>query len=576
MKCEKLLLVQDGNTKWRIIIGEKPDLPEIHAAEELQVAIQQVSGAVLPVLHDEREASPFEILIGENKHFNKVFRGRGMSVPGGEGYIIVTEGNYLAICGGNPRGTLYGVYDFIENYMGYRWFSSRVAQIPKRNRLEVCVSNQEYIPLLEYREVFYFEAFDGDWSARNRLNGMFHKLRNEHGGKIKYAEPFVHTFDYLLPVKEYFDKHPEYFSEIGGKRISEHTQLCLTNPDVLDILVRKVKGWIKNNPEARIFSVSQNDCYNPCTCENCRELYEKEGSHSGSFLNFVNKVAEQIEAEYPDKLIDTLAYQFTRKPPGTIRPRKNVIIRLCSIECCFSHPMESCDVNREFADDLKAWSKVCDRLYMWDYVTSFANYIMPFPNLGVLKSNIKFLINNNVRGIFEEGNYTDGGGGEFAELRSYLLAKLLWNPDLDTRLIMNEFLLGYYGMAAAPIREYIDLLQNKVEKENIHLNIYDPPTSRFLTEETVSKAERLFELAMLLADDDTILERVKRAGLPVKFARLALGKKDTCRYKELVEDFFREVDRYKISAIRELKPLDYSKSKILDGDFSDGRRRFFK
>lgn len=87
-------------------------------------------------------------------------------------------------------------------------------------------------------------------------------------------------------------------------------------------------------------SVAQNDWYNACECENCRATDEHEGSHRGTLLYFVNQIAAVVARKYPDVKIDTLAYQHTRRPPKYIRSASNVIVRLCSIECCFSHLFE--------------------------------------------------------------------------------------------------------------------------------------------------------------------------------------------------------------------------------------------
>jgi hypothetical protein len=121
--------------------------------------------------------------------------------------------------------------------------------------------------------------------------------------------------------------------------------------------------------------------------------------------------------------------------------------RLCSIECCFAHPLESDGLNASFREDLEGWAKICNRLWVWDYVINYAHCIMPFPNLWVLRPNIAFYIRNHVTGIYEEANYFSRGG-ELAELRTYIIAKTLWDPEYDTEKAIAEFLAGYYGPAA--------------------------------------------------------------------------------------------------------------------------------
>jgi len=577
----KMLLVDNGCTNWRIIVGRDASPSEKHAADELQHFIMEISDVCIPIVDDGCQIGKNEIIIGNNNHLQQLGVNVDWAKLGDEGFVIKTIENKLIIAGGRLRGTIYGVYTFLEEYLGCRWLSSEVSYIPKRKVIEIPDIDDEQIPALEYREPYYYDAFDGDWAVRNKCNGSFARLEEKHGKKLKYSKYFVHTFNKLVPVEEYFDIHPEYFSEVDGKRISEHTQLCLTNEDVFEIALERVREWIEAEPDATIFSVSQNDCYNPCQCEKCREIDEREGSHSGTLLYFVNRIAEEIEKDYPDKYIDTLAYQYTRKPPKYVRPRRNVIIRLCSIECCFSHPLEECNaisypfyyrMSRKdvqdytsFAQDLHEWSKIANRLYVWDYVTNFANYIMPFPNFHVLQPNIKFMTKNNVKGIFEEGNYAKGGKGEFAELRAYVLAKLLWNPDYDVDLVIDEFLTGYYGNAAAPIRRYIDMLHKKVVDENIHMGIYDPPLNRYLTKDILKKAEELFNRAEALADNDEILKRVRIARLPIEYVRLSTIPPDTPGRDKLIEDFFAELKKAGITEIREGRALDDSERAMKEG-----------
>ena len=205
-----------------------------------------------------------------------------------------------------------------------------------------------------------------------------HEIPEALGGCIKY-KGFCHTFYPLVPPDKYFGPHPEWYSLINGKRTHENAQLCLSNPELRDFVVQRVKEWLREAPDAQIISVTQNDCDGACQCPKCKAIDDAEGSPSGSMLAFVNYIAEKIEPEFPHVAVDTFAYQYTRHPPKTIRPRPNVIVRLCSIECNFREPLND-PSNAAFLADLAAWSKICPRLYVWDYVTDFAHYVLPHPN----------------------------------------------------------------------------------------------------------------------------------------------------------------------------------------------------
>ena len=257
---------------------------------------------------------------------------------GAEGLILRTVGNDLILAGGRPRGTLYAVYTFLEDHVGCRWWSSTASTIPKQPTLKFDGINVRYIPPLEYRESFWYDAFDGDFAVRNKCNGHSAKLDAGRGGKHIY-QGFVHTFFPLIPPGKYFEKHPEWFSEIDGKRQQGRTQLCLTNDQMRQELVKNLKDSLRKNPAATIASVSQNDWHGNCQCGKCAAIDQEEGSAMGSLLRFVNAVAADIEEEFPRVAISTLAYQYTRKPPARVKPRPNVIIRLCSIECSFSEPL---------------------------------------------------------------------------------------------------------------------------------------------------------------------------------------------------------------------------------------------
>jgi hypothetical protein len=329
-----------------------------------------------------------------------------------------------------------------------------------------------------------------------------------------------------VPPESYFAQHPEWFSLVNGKRTAENAQLCLSNPQLRDFVVQRVKQALRESPDARIISVSQNDCFNPCECANCKAVDDAEGSHSGSMIAFVNYVAEKIEQEFPNVAVDTLAYQYTRKPPATIRPRPNVIVRLCSIECNFREPLDN-PANEKFAADIRGWEQQTDRLYIWDYVTDFSHYVQPFPDWFTLGPNLRFFQSHHVRGVFEEGAY-GSYGAEMAEMRAWVLAQLLWDPRQDDRALIREFLDGYYGAAGKPLERYLELMHKA--SQGFNLRISAPTDAPFLRFETLAQAEALWhEAETAVAGDDDLLARVRQGHLAVQYVWLS-------RWRELRQE----------------------------------------
>ena len=518
-----LVLAENGQSSYRIVIAEDASPSTRYAAEELQNFVQQIAGARLPVVSDREPATPREIVLGQGERLRKIAPQIDFGSLGAEGYVLRTVGDCLVIAGGRQRGNLYGVYGLLEDHWGCRWFAPGVSRIPTCKRLSIESLDERRVPVLEYREPFTSDCFDGDWCARNRVNSSSASLGEKHGGKIRFGDGFfVHTFNRLVPPEKHFDAHPEYFSLVKGKRLQKLSQLCSTNEEVIRLCTEGIRQAMRQQPGAFVFSVSQNDWGNHCECEKCQALAKSEGSQIAPVLQLVNRVAEGIEREFPDKAVETLAYQWTRRAPRQMRPRPNVIVRLCSIECCFSHPLATCDSgpNREFREDAAAWAKVANRLWVWDYVTDFSHYLLPFPNQRVRRENIRFFIRHNVRGIFEQDTY-DTPHSEMAALGGYLTAKFLWNPDYDENAAMGEFLAAYYGKAAEPIHRYLDLLHDLVVRENIHVQIWAGPQSPHLPDGLLLKANGLWQEAeSRAAEDPAVLGRVKISRMSVDYAIL--------------------------------------------------------
>jgi len=500
--AEKIKLVENGKSKYRIVLPASASKWDSLAAKELQTNIAKISGAEIPIVSSTFPGKGTDITIGADRNIKK------------DGFTIKTAGGNLEITGGPERGALNGVYTFLEKYLGCRMYSASVKVIPVKKNIALPAINIKEEPVFEYRDVHYKNAFDTDYSH-------WHKLYSDPESKKTWGL-FVHTFSRLVPPEKYFKEHPEYFAELNGIRVADG-QLCLSNPEVFKIVVEELRQRMKENPNAKIWSVSQNDNFSNCRCPECTKLDEQEGSPSGSLLNFVNRVAR----EFPDKTISTLAYQYTRKPPKTIQPEKNVNIMFCSIECNRSKPLETDSTSAGFVNELKEWSKMAKSIIVWDYVVQFKNTVSPFPNFHVLQPNIQLFAKYKADMMFQQGA---GGciGAEFGELRCYIISKLLWNPNENVDALMNDFLSGYYGKGGKYIRQYIDIMTEALKKSDAPLLIYGNPISpmkNYLAPDLMNKYNALFDKAeAAVKSNKEIYDRVKIARLPLKYAMLEQAK----------------------------------------------------
>jgi hypothetical protein len=527
----QITLTQNGQSAYVIVRPADAIPSEQRAAAELQGFIGEVTGAMLPIV-DDRQPLPERALV-----LGKV-AGLPFAVNvddlGQEGFVMRTQGERVYIIGGRPRGTLYGVYQFLEDYLGCRWYAPAVSNIPTQLTITLPAINRTVTPAFAYREPYYTHAQNGDWAARNRANSRNAALLAEHGGKIVYPQDyFGHSAHTMLPPAQYFAAHPEYYALYHGER-AQH-DLCYTNPAIVPIAIAAVRKTLKEHPETDIISVSQMDGEFICECPNCQAMMAREGSYSGPVLHFVNQVARAIAEEFPHVLVDTLAYLHTMQPPKMLKPEPNVVVRVCSMRACYSHPKTACPVNEPFLKALTGWCNIAPHVYVWDYVTNFQHYHMPFPDLRIQAENIRLYQQLGVQGCFMQGSYAlRGQGGEFAELRAYLLAKLLWDPSLDPDAVINDFLQGYYGAAAGPIRQYIDLINDQVDAEHMNYhNVFGSDDASFLTQEILDKADALFVKAKeLVKDKDAALKlRVEVAEVPILYARLfnVIGSEEQLR-----------------------------------------------
>ncbi|MBL8210257.1 MAG: DUF4838 domain-containing protein [Bryobacterales bacterium] len=527
LPASAITLIENGRSSYSIALAAEASPSEQHAASELRRFLREMSGAELPIV--TAAGVPLKgnlILLGDSSALRDVDHNLRPAAFGAEGFVLRTSGPHLIIAGGRQRGTLYGVYTFLDK-LGCRWFTPEVSRIPKRPTIRIDALAETHKPAFEYREPFFTEAWDRDWAARNRTNGDHTRLDDTVGGKLKYY-PFVHSFYELLPPDKYFADHPEYYSLIDGKRRHERGQLCLTSAAVLRIAIERVEQWIKEHPDVTIFSVSQNDWEGWCECDRCRRVEQEEGGqHSGPILRFVNAVAEDIGRRHPGKLIDTLAYWYTENPPAKARPAPNVRIRLCPIGICTSHSFAKCPRSAYFYKNLQAWSKITNQLYIWHYNTNFAHYQLPFPDFEELAADIPIYKRQGVVGLFMQGAYPTGGGGEQSELRAYVLARQLWDASTDVNRTVDEFLEGVYGTAAAkPIREYYDLLHQQMRPPDRHLSIFQVPD---YSPGFRRQAVALFDKAEAAAPDEATRRRVRKARLPIEYYNLIRDSRYTVR-----------------------------------------------
>jgi len=481
---------------------------QTRAAEVLAEHLGMVLPTTPTVGSATRDAD-LTILIGPGKWTDDLGLLANVDTLGPDGFHLSVSGSQAVIIGGHDKGATYGAYELLEE-LGFQLWTPGALTVPEGEVMLPEELSRTEIPVIEYRDTHYTPGHDPAFAEWHRLDRFIYDWGM-----------WVHTFGRLVPPDEHFHDHPEWFAEVNGKRIPSG-QLCLTNEGLYQALLHELRIRIEAEPDKHYWSVSQNDTFGYCTCSNCAAIDAREDAHSGALIAFVNRLA----AEFPDKTISTLAYQYSRKAPKHLRPADNVLIVLAPIELNRSRPVVDDPSAAAFRTELEDWARMTDRLLIWDYVIQFANLVSPFPNLRVLQPNLRYFVDQHAIAHFQQGNREVGG--EWAELRTWMIAQLLWNPNEDTDELIDEFLTGYYGAAAPHLRAYIDSQHDALEASGAGLGIFGNPISAsktYLKPELLETYDAQFDAAEAAVVNSPVLgQRVTWARLPLHYARLEQAK----------------------------------------------------
>lgn len=502
----QVVLTNQGKTKSKIILVEDSYMNRT-AGNLLQQFIQKIGDCTLPIVVDQSPRRN-DIVIGGELPTNVTE----------DGFSLSTQGGILRITG-RENGTVYGAVSLLEQYLGVDYWGENEYSFISQQTVAIPLIHKVDNPAFRYRQSqCYAIHTDSIYKWWNRL---------EEPNEEFAAGYWVHTFDKLLPSSVYGKEHPEYYSYFKGKRHpGKASQWCLTNPEVFEIVAQRIDSIFKANPDKHIISVSQNDGnYTNCTCDACKAIDDREGALSGSIITFLNKLA----ARFPDKEFSTLAYLYTMNPPKHVKPLPNVNIMLCDIDCNREVSLTENASGREFVKAMEGWSAITNNIFVWDYGINFDNYLAPFPNFHILQDNIRLFKKNHATMHFSQ--IAGSRGGDFAELRAYLVSKLMWNPEVNVDSLTQRFLHGYYGEAAPYLYQYIKIMEGALIASGQRLWIYDSPVSHkdgMLKPELMWRYNRLFDDAeKAVAENSEYLKRVQRTRLPIQYSELEIARTET-------------------------------------------------
>jgi len=555
-----------GANAYTIVLPNNASASEVNAAAKFQQYTAEISGVTIPIKTEAQDVSngPRQILIGYGTRVSALLPEQNFSDLGDEGFVVRTVGEKLILAGADGRGTLYAVYEFLANGLKdgagndlkCRWWTPTEKSIPSSPVLSTTHKDVQDTPYFWTRDISAFGLVDDTYSAgvQNeefatimRVNGKSQPQGAAWGGqRASWGRAHTH-FLFVPPVTNnfgtgQFSAHRDWYTDEKNNGLpctpstvlnpsdgTSQLNLSAAGTGLVDHTIARALYFISGDPSISFISISQMDNKVICKCTPCVSLRTQYGgSQSAVDLTFINKVAAGIKLSYPDVMVETLAYKDSVKPPingpgvPLLRASDNVAVRLAPVGMDLGHALSSnynginppgqpsTWIQEDVQSNLPAWSQISDNLAIWYYAANSHYTMLPFPNLKNWANDFQFLYENNVTSVFVQGDIQTNGVGDFTQLRSWLLAKLLWDPYSNQDSLLNEFLHGYYGSAAPHLKDYLNLVRNSYEATNRKLGVSEN-TLPYMDHSTMAQGKTYFDQAEAsVSGNPTLLSRVKR------------------------------------------------------------------
>jgi hypothetical protein len=509
-----IVLVDRGKAEATIVINRNAVDAVVDAAMELRQYVKKMSGAELPVAHDEMDIKGTKVLVGESRYTREL--GLRNDDFADQEYLIRTVGGNLVLMGrdepssevektaGKPgsmakryfqrTGTIYAVNTFLEKYCGVRWYlPDEIGEVvPERKTIEVGNVNLRRQPSVRVRTFSGWDKIPSTmwtWKDMDYPGELAPSKRLWWARRLKIGgEPFQCNHSFYGYYKRFGDKHPEWFRDSSLKT---GNQLCLSNPEVFRQVVQDARDYFDgklDDPLASasgdVFSVMPMDSRLWCRCDTCRDRFNPSRKKGSMFNNgyasdyvwdFVARVAREVAVTHPGKYISCCAYADYAEPPENVDIPSNVKVMICKFHWKHWDPR----ILRADRDIMEDWRKKLgsgENIYFWDY------YIFPqYTSYEAFPSISPHFIADDIKAMKKGGMH----GGQMAEqsgpppkyalnlgiehLRIYVTAKLLddWDDNVDR--ILNEYYRLFYGPAEKPMKEFFTRIEEVYSADNPRL-----------------------------------------------------------------------------------------------------------
>ena len=538
----------DKKTYIEIILPAKPLSSEVAAAYDLRSHLQEITGGRISVRKNLTSQKGYRIFIGSAAGLKEKF-------SHDEIYIEINQ-NKCILAGDRENGAAHAIYSLLE-HIGFRWFDTGKEGrfVPVQKKIVLPLGKWRYTPLFAMRRIQLSAPYDykdklkvrdlDEWGRRNKLDlgnyARFHKMVAPHLEKI-------------IP-ESMFSTHPEYFGmDDSGKRdVPGRNRInpCTSNPDVIRLFQQKAVELLKKTPWAQYFSIEPIDGGGWCLCRNCRKLDVVSENYTDRVITLANQITEALEKAFPGegKAARFFAYQGYVNLPARTRAKGNLQV----------------EVTRGAPELVSGWAKYVKNLQRWDYNGWFTFKWGPMP-LSVMPEKIIM-----AKEYHYSGGYFDEGVASVLSLGQpfyYIESKLMWNPDYDLKLLLDDFFSKYYGKTAAPMRQCFELIEKETFRSKSREDMFTEYNRNIFQPYIYSPA--LWEKCLKLcaeaektaAGNPVILRRIKLTEMTYLFADVARDALIAKQYaSEKNHPFHSYIKRKsKINAARLLKAVKLART----------------
>ncbi len=477
-------LVSQGASEYKIVIAEDADSSIKTAGRELQIFFEEATDVQLPIITDDQTVSGGKyISIGKTSLLTSEVQSKLENLKS-SGYVIKTVGNTLYLVGRTSTGSLYSVYGFLREALGFEYFHTNVYNLNKGvGDLELKDYDLSVNP-----DIDIMGAPNVGFIQNNSMNmNRFNVLTTEHSFIPANGTSQVHNlFKIIDPNSSIYEEHPEWFSDNKATGcFTAHTNLANPSADrtnyeeMLNYFLEVVKQGMKES-SAETFMVSQPDNCGFCECAGCTASAAKFGGDSGIMVNFCNDLSRKVlawletaEGEKYDREFKLvfLAYQAcAAAPTSDITCDENVGVYIAFDSYRSSYGLLEDKWNKSLYETVLGWSEKTSIFMFWIYDVNFEDYFYPYDTSAYKQDFYKVMKEVGTVYVNDQNQTQNANATAWGNLKAYISTKLRWNVNANTEELTIEYFKGCYKDAwkimydlYAQYKAHWAILKNKVE-----------------------------------------------------------------------------------------------------------------